>query len=159
MTNTADDARSLKRVDQLADLLDSKFTLPGTDIKFGVDAVLGLVPGGGDLVSYAASGALIVTMARHGASPLLVARMLINVALDAIVGSVPILGTVFDVVYKANNRNVRLLREHYEEGKHTGSVWPVVIGAIVVLLLIGAFVSYLAYVVLSWLWGLLTAAA
>lgn len=159
MTNTADDARSLKRVDQLADLLDSKFTLPGTDIKFGVDAVLGLVPGGGDLVSYAASGALIVTMARHGASPLLVARMLINVALDAIVGSIPVLGTVFDVVYKANNRNVRLLREHYEEGKHTGSVWPVVIGAIVVLLLIGAFVSYLAYVVLSWLWGLLTATA
>ena len=157
MTPPTDPAKApaLKRADQLADLLDSRFVIPGTDIRFGVDALLGLVPGGGDLVGYVASGALVLTMARHGASPLLVARMLGNVLLDTVVGSVPVLGTVFDVAYKANNRNVRLLREHYAEGKHTGSAAPVIAIALAGLLIIGALGLYLAYLLLTWLLALL----
>ena len=62
--------------------------------------------------------------------------MLFNVALDALVGSVPILGNIFDLFYKANYRNVELMKEFYAEGEHTGSVWPVVIGVVLSLLAI-----------------------
>jgi hypothetical protein len=129
----------LKWVDTFSRVLDTKFRIPGTGIRFGLDAILGLLPVGGDIVSLGMSGTLVATMARHGASPRLVARMLVNVALDTVIGSIPILGTLFDVVYKANYRNARLMREYYDEGKHRGSVWPVVLGvlAVVVALMIG----------------------
>ena len=142
----------LRSLDTLADWLDSRFTIPGTDIRFGLDAVVGLIPGAGNAAGYLASSALVLTMARHGASMRLVVRMLLNIALDATVGAIPILGSIFDVAFKANNRNVRLLREHYAEGKHTGSVWPVVLAALAGLLLVGALMVYVIYVVLAALW-------
>ena len=145
----------LRSLDTLADWLDSRFTIPGTDIRFGLDAVVGLIPGAGNAAGYLASSALVLTMARHGASMRLVVRMLLNIALDATVGAIPILGSIFDVAYKANNRNVRLLREHYAEGKHTGSAAPVIAIALAGLLIIGALGLYLAYLLLTWLFALL----
>ena len=144
-TSSQPQDKALERVDAVAKLLDSQFVIPGTDFRFGLDAVAGLLPVGGDVASFMASGALVLTMARHGASGALVARMLVNVALDALIGSIPILGDLFDVAYKANNRNVRLLREHYEEGRHAGSPWPIVFGAAVVLLLIGGALGWLLW--------------
>ena len=126
----------LRYVDTFSRVLDTKFRIPGTDVRFGLDFILGLVPGAGDVLSLGMSGTLVATMARHGASPRLVARMLFNVALDAIVGAIPVLGNIFDLVYKANYRNAQLMREYYEEGKHTGSVWPVVLAVIAVVLFI-----------------------
>ncbi|WP_116125876.1 DUF4112 domain-containing protein [Lewinella sp. IMCC34183] len=134
----------LQWVDTFSRLLDTKFRIPGTGTRFGLDFILGLVPGAGDIVSLGMSGTLVATMARHGASPRLVARMLVNVILDAFVGSVPILGNIFDLFYKANYRNAELMREYYEEGKHQGSVWPVVlavIAAIVVLMILLVWVT------------------
>lgn len=124
----------LQWVDTYSRVLDTKFRIPGTDIRFGADFILGLLPGVGDMLSLGASGVLVATMARHGASPLLVLRMLINVALDATIGSVPLIGNVFDLFYKANARNAELMREYYEEGRHQGSVWPVVLMVIAVLI-------------------------
>lgn len=136
-------------------LLDSKFKIPGTDIRFGLEPIAGLVPFAGDAVGFVASGLLVTTMARHGASPRLVARMLVNVAVDAIVGSVPVLGSVFDIVFKANDRNVRLLREYYEEGRHAGSVWPIVLGTVAALLVLAVLLTWLLYEVAAWLWAAL----
>ena len=150
-----DSKAALRHVEAYSRLLDSKFRIPGTDVRFGIEPIAGLVPVAGDAVGYVASGILVLTMARHGATPLLVSRMLLNITVDAIVGAVPILGSIFDMVFKANDRNARLLREYYEDGKHTGSVWPVVIGTLAALLLLGVALAWLLFELGAWLWGLL----
>jgi len=127
------EAKELAWVEGLSELLDSKFTIPGTQISFGFDFLLGLIPGFGDVISLGFSGVLVATMAKHGASPRLVARMLVNVTLDAIFGSIPLLGNVFDLFFKANNRNAVLMREYYQQGKHSGSAWPVIAMVIAVI--------------------------
>lgn len=102
-------------------LMDSQFRFPGTNFRFGLDPILGFVPVAGDLASFAMSAAIVMTMARHGASKKLVVLMMLNIALDTLIGSIPVLGNIFDFFYKANERNVRMLRAHYEEGKYQGS--------------------------------------
>ncbi len=111
----------LKWVDKITHVMDSKFKIPGTDFRFGLDPILGLVPGLGDATSLAISGSLIYYMARFGASKKLVMMMIGNVILDATIGSIPILGNIFDFTYKANQRNVNMLRRYHQEGKYRGS--------------------------------------
>ncbi|MFK8164506.1 MAG: DUF4112 domain-containing protein [Lewinella sp.] len=140
----------LKWIDGFSRLLDTKFRVPGTDIRFGADFLLGLVPGAGDLVSLAMSGVLVATMAKNGASGMLAAKMLFNVALDALVGTIPILGNIFDLFYKANYRNAVLMREYYDEGEHQGSVWPVVIGVLVGLVVIFGLLIWVLTTMVWW---------
>ena len=104
----------LADLENLARNLDSRWRIPGTTIRFGLDAVAGLIPGAGDLAAAIISGHIILYGWRAGAPSHVLARMIGNVAIDTIVGSIPVLGSVFDVYYKANNRNVRLLRRHFE---------------------------------------------
>ena len=145
----------LRNVDRLSRLLDSKFRIPGTSIRFGADFLIGLIPYGGDILSFLMSGALVVTMAQHGASGKLVAKMLFNILLDTTVGAVPVLGDIFDLFYKSNRRNYHLLREHYAVGAHSGSAKGVIIGTIVALILL----FFLLLGVIVWIvqatWGLL----
>ena len=101
----------LARLERLADLLDSRFRVPGTDWRFGIDPLIGLVPGLGDVLSGAFSGWIVLEAWRMGAPPGLLVRMAVNVALDVLVGAVPVVGSVFDFAFKANRRNLRLLRE------------------------------------------------
>ena len=96
----------------LAFLLDSRWRVPVIGFRFGIDAVAGLLPVVGDLAAGAISAHIIHKAWRLGASRRLILQMAGNVALDVAVGSIPIAGTVFDVFFKANNVNVRLLREH-----------------------------------------------
>ncbi|TRX60505.1 DUF4112 domain-containing protein [Fulvivirga sp. M361] len=112
---------SIRAVEALSRLLDTKFKFPGTDFRFGLDPIISLVPVIGDVISYAISGLLIVTMYRHGASGKVVRRMVFNATLDAVIGSIPLIGTIFDFYFKANQRNVQLLKEHYarENAKKT----------------------------------------
>lgn len=154
LTDQQREVPELKWVDNFSQVLDTKFRIPGTQQRFGVDFLLGLVPGAGDLLSLSMSGILVATMARHGASPKLVFRMLINVLLDATVGSIPILGNIFDLVYKANYRNAVLMREYYDEGQHQGSVWPVVLAVVVAMIVIIGLFAWLAVWVLSLVLGL-----
>ncbi|MEM6769824.1 MAG: DUF4112 domain-containing protein [Bacteroidota bacterium] len=149
----AESVPQLQWVDKASQLLDTKFRIPGTDIRFGADFLLGLFPGAGDLISYGFSGILVITMARHGASPMLAARMLLNIALDALVGTVPVLGNIFDLFYKANYRNVELMKEFYAEGAHQGSVWPVVLGVIVALFGILVLVIWGIVALLGGVWS------
>ena len=145
----------LKNIDRLSELLDSRFRIPGTDIRFGVDFLIGLVPYGGDILSFMMSGALVLTMARHGASGGLVAKMLFNILLDTVVGAVPILGDIFDLFYKSNRRNYHLLREHYVEGKHDAGAKKVIIGTLIALVLLFILLLSLIVWVVGFTWGLL----
>ncbi len=146
----------LRWVERVSRLLDSKFRIPGTSIRFGLDPVFGLLPVAGDLATMLISLSLIYTMFRNGASGKLVAKMILNVLLDASIGSIPLIGTVFDVYYKANNRNVKLLRQYYQEGKHRGSAKGVIIPVILVFLLIIIMMFYAAWLIVSFLIGLVS---
>lgn len=138
----------LKWVDRISRLMDSKFIFPGTKFRFGIDPFLGLIPGAGDLGSYAVSLALIHAMYKHGASGLLITKMLFNASLDAVIGTVPLLGALFDFWFKANTRNVQLLREYHEEGKHQGSGKSLIALIITVAVLIMAGLIYLTVITL-----------
>ena len=105
---------TVARLDALSKLLDSAFVLPGTNIRFGLDGIIGLVPGIGDLVSTALSSYLIWEARRLGLPRWKIARMIANVAFDGAVGIVPFVGDAFDVLFKANRRNMRIIREHLE---------------------------------------------
>jgi len=129
-----DDAKKLKWVKSISHLMDSQFRLPGTNLRFGLDPILGLVPFLGDLSTFAVSGALVLTMARHGASRNVVIRMVVNIILDLVIGSIPVLGSLFDFGYKANERNVKMLQRHYTEGKYQGSGSGFLAAVIIVLL-------------------------
>lgn len=142
-------------VDTFSRFLDTRFRIPGTKVRFGADFFLGLIPYAGDVVSLGLSGVMIATMARHGASGILIARMLGNAALDATIGAIPILGDLFDLVYKANIRNLQLMREHYGEGKHKGSAWPVVIAIVLIILGILILVGWIAWQIFSFVWNLI----
>ncbi len=96
----------------LARLLDSAVGIPGTRIRFGLDSLVGIIPGAGDLAAAAASGYIILSSWRAGAPSSVLARMLLNLGVDTIVGSVPLLGDLFDVGFKANTRNAALLDQH-----------------------------------------------
>ena len=99
------------RLDALATLLDTAFILPGTNVRFGFDALIGLVPGIGDAITTAISLYIVHEARQLGAPPHLILRMLANVVVDGLVGAVPLVGDAFDVLWRANRRNVRLLRE------------------------------------------------
>jgi hypothetical protein len=99
------------RLDALATLLDTAFVLPGTNVRFGFDALIGLVPGIGDAITTAISLYIVLEARQLGAPAHLILRMLANVVVDGFVGAVPLVGDAFDVLWRANRRNVWLLRE------------------------------------------------
>src|SRR3979490_1422892 len=100
----------LARLDAVAKLLDIAFILPGTKIRYGIDGIIGLVPGGGDIIATALSLWLVREARALGAPWYVTARMLGNVAVQGAVGAVPVAGDAFDVLFRANMRNARLLR-------------------------------------------------
>jgi hypothetical protein len=104
---------ALDRIDMLATMFDTAFIVPGTNVRFGVESVLRLVPGIGDAAASALSCYLLYEAHRLGVPRLLFARMVGNVVLEGTVGAVPLAGDAFDVFFRANRRNVALLREHF----------------------------------------------
>ena len=102
----------LERLQTLSRLLDNAFVIPGTRYRFGFDALIGLVPGLGDAASAVFSSYLILQASRLGAPRSVVSRMIANVAIDTVVGWVPLLGDLFDVAWKSNVKNMALLEQH-----------------------------------------------
>ncbi|MBA2500095.1 MAG: DUF4112 domain-containing protein [Chitinophagaceae bacterium] len=135
------DLKSIARLRGLAKLMDAQFKIPGTDIRFGLDGLLGLIPGAGDLSTFAVSGYMVMILAQNGASGFVLARMVMNILIDAIFGSIPLLGDIFDVYFKANIRNIKLMEEHYVEGRHRGGAWKVIVPVLLfVLVIIGLII-------------------
>ena len=112
---------SRARLEAIARLLDSRWSIPGTNIRFGADAVMNLVPGIGLVAAKAVSAYLIWEAHRLGVPFRTLLRMVGNVGLDAVLSAVPVAGWVGDVFYRANLRNMALLREHLDRpGRTTG---------------------------------------
>src|SRR3982751_2515496 len=124
---------SLGRVKAVASVLDDAIRVPGTDIRFGVDPLVGLIPGLGDLLGGAASAYILLEAARAGAPSSVLLRMSLNVGIDTLIGGVPILGDLFDFAWKSNTRNARLLSRHVEAPGQTRRAST----ALVVLLIAG----------------------
>ena len=131
----------LERLRTVSRLLDNAFVIPGTRYRFGFDALIGLVPGLGDAVSAIFSGYIILQASRLGAPKSVVTRMIGNVALDTLVGWVPVLGDLFDVAWKSNLRNMALLETHLQQpaAAQAGSRKALVLlGGVLLLLIVGA---------------------
>ena len=137
-------------IELLARLMDGVFKVPGSRIRFGLDAILGLLPGVGDSLTALVSLYVLHAARQQGVPRIALLRMVSNVAIDVVLGSVPFLGDVFDLFWRSNEKNVALLRKHLqatpvEARKAKASDWFFIGGVAVVLLalLIGsAFVAY-----------------
>lgn len=104
----------IERLDRLADLLDESIRIPVIGYRIGYDAIIGLIPGIGDLAGLALSSYIVVEAARYKLPKSTLLRMVTNVAIEAVVGSIPLIGDVFDATYKANLRNLRLLHKRLD---------------------------------------------
>ena len=143
----------LKSLNVMAEILDNRFRFPGTQFRFGIDAIIGLIPYLGDVLTFLVSGYLIIVMVRKGASGMLVLKMLLNIFIDGAVGTIPFLGDLFDFRHRANTKNVNLLMEHYNEGKHQGSAWWVIIFVIIMLIALIVLSVYVIGKVVYWVFS------
>ena len=112
-----DNLTEIKLARQINKLMDEAFTVPGTNFKFGIDPLLGFVPVAGDGISLVFSGLVVMLAVRKGIDFRTLVKMIGNVVLDFAVGSIPILGNIFDFGYKANRRNMELLEKFHTSGK------------------------------------------
>lgn len=110
--------QSLARLELLAKVMDSAFVLPGTNVRMGLDAIIGIVPVVGDLISQTISSYLIWEAKRLGVSKLTLWRMIGNSAIDTVIGIVPLVGDAFDIAFRANMKNLALLKAHLEKHGH-----------------------------------------
>lgn len=133
-------ATDLRRARALARLLDSAIGIPGTSIRIGLDPIIGLVPGAGDVITASMSAYLIVVAARAGAPAPVLVRMVANILVDTGLGAVPIVGDLFDVAFKSNVKNLRLLERHATEPAtvtKSNRGLGIALAAVVVILVLG----------------------
>jgi hypothetical protein len=142
-----------RRLARLAWLLDNSIPIPGLRFRVGLDAILGLIPGLGDLIGVLFSSYIVREAARVGAPPSVLARMAFNVAIEGAIGLVPFAGDLFDAVWKANQRNIALLDahlEHPQRAKKSSRAFVAVL--VVVLVAFIALTAALAIVIVRALW-------
>jgi len=129
--------QTVKRLQRLAELWDAGFRIPGTGIRLGLDPIIGLVPGVGDAAGALVASYVVLQAARLQVPPSTLLRMLANIAIDAMLGTVPVLGDIFDVAWKANLKNVALIEHHLSDphgARRASRAWIVAVIAVVLLL-------------------------
>ena len=137
-----------RRLGRIAWLLDNSIPLPGGRFRIGIDAILGLIPGVGDVIGVLLSSYIVREAARAGAPPTVLVRMAWNVVVEGIVGTIPVLGDLFDAAWKANQRNFALLEAHLDQPQRVRrSSRLFVAGLVLALLAFLALVSAVAYFV------------
>ena len=141
-----------KGLDDLSRYLDGLFRIPGTDWRFGLDALIGLIPNVGDTLTSFASFYILVSGVRYGVPKITLLRMALNIGIDYLIGSIPFLGDAFDFFWKSNQRNMDLIRER-ATGKNAGTksdyIFIFVLIGLLVLLLVGSIVA--SGVILYWI--------
>ena len=143
------ESEPVKRVQALSRLLDNAIAIPGIGYRIGLDPILGLLPGGGDLISGIISVYVVFEAARLGVPAATLGRMGFNIILEVLLGTVPMVGDFFDVVWKANAKNVRLLERHMispRPRKKLDKLLAVVIVAVLLAIVLGAATLSLLFV-------------
>jgi hypothetical protein len=142
-----------EQLDTLADVMDSAFPIPGTNWRIGLDPIIGLIPGLGDIISSAFSFFIVFAAWQRNLPKVTIARMVGNIAVDTLVGAMPLLGDIFDAAWKSNKKNVALLKRATAEQaqgtglRHHARDW----GALLMLVLAAAAMIAVPIWVLIWL--------
>jgi len=146
-------AQTKDKLSRLAWLMDSSFQIPGTQIRFGLDGLIGLIPGIGDALGAIISSHILTQAAHMGAPKSVLLKMAFNIGLDAILGIIPVVGDISDFVWKANQRNVQLLNDYLEQPEITVTHSRFFVG-ILGLLAFGVVVliGMLGFLLMRWLW-------
>lgn len=151
LRSRAEQLFSDENLDLLAHLLDDWFHIPGTPIRLGLDGLIGLIPGLGDILAGLASCVLILAAWIRGVPYVTLARMLVNVGLEVAIGAVPFFGDIFIVAWKANRRNYRLLTRHlHQPHHHTWKDWAFLSGLIAAVLIVLAAPLVVLLLLLAW---------
>lgn len=143
----------LKSISKISKLMDSQFEVGG--FKFGLDPILNIIPFAGDAATGIVSFALVYAMYQHGASGKIIVKMLWNVLVDLVIGAIPVLGWIFDFYFKANDRNITLLNQHYLEGKHTGSAKGIIVWILIGFVVFIVLAIWAIWAITSWLVGVI----
>jgi len=112
--NTLERLATLNRIRKLSRLMDTAIGIPGTKFRIGLDPIIGLIPGAGDLISTSFSAYIIYLATRLGIPSKDIQRMILNIGLEAVVGTLPLVGDLFDAYYKSNIRNLAILEQHLQ---------------------------------------------
>jgi hypothetical protein len=140
-----------ENLDLLARVLDEWFRIPGTSIRFGLDGIIGLVPWAGDVLAGLASYVIIIAAWFRGVPYITLTRMVVNLGIDVIIGSIPLLGDAFDIAWKANRRNYALVSRHLEQPhRHTWKDWVFLL--LIAIAVAAIFVVPLLLLILAMEW-------
>ncbi|MEG4938731.1 DUF4112 domain-containing protein [Microcoleus sp. F4-D5] len=148
---------SLRRLRRISHLLDNSIPIPGTKYRIGLDPILGLIPGGGDLISSIFAGYVVFKSAQMGVPQETLVQMAANIVFDTVAGTVPVAGDLLDVAWKANVKNIELLDAHLgspEQGKKAD--WLFVAALLLGLMLIVGGVIFLSVMLFGWLFQVIT---
>ncbi|MEM7593877.1 MAG: DUF4112 domain-containing protein [Cyanobacteria bacterium P01_A01_bin.83] len=142
----------LSKLRRVSRLLDNAITIPGTKISFGLDPILGLLPGGGDTLTGGIAAYIVVEAARMGIPREILGKMVGNILIDSFAGTIPVVGDLFDVGWKANVKNIELLEEHLGVADSNQSDKLFIIGLIIVLALIVLGFATITFFTVTWFW-------
>ncbi|MEG5036698.1 DUF4112 domain-containing protein [Microcoleus sp. AT3-D2] len=148
---------SLRRLRRISHVLDNAIPIPGTKYRIGLDPILGLIPGGGDLISSIFAGYVVFKSAQMGVPQETLVKMAANIVFDTVAGTVPVAGDLLDVAWKANVKNIELLDAHLgspEQGKKAD--WLFVAALLLGLILIVGGVIFLSVMLFAWVFRALT---
>ncbi|HEY9767365.1 MAG TPA: DUF4112 domain-containing protein [Coleofasciculaceae cyanobacterium] len=153
----------ISKLRRISRLLDNAIAIPGTKIRFGLDPILGLLPGGGDTITGGIAAYIVVEAARMGVPREILGKMVGNIIIDSFAGTIPVVGDLFDVGWKANIKNMELLEEHLhiaelsksDRGARTFSDRLFIFGLILLLGLIILGFATIAFFTVTWFWNLI----
>ena len=144
-------SRDVQNLERLAEILDNKFIIPGTKVRFGLDGIIGLIPYIGDLITFLISGYLMFLIAKKGAGTRVIFKMLWYIWIDGLIGTIPFIGDIFDFRYRANLKNIELMKEFIQEGKHKGHAWGLLLFLIGLLLALIFLSIWIIKEILVWI--------
>ena len=146
----------LGKLRRVSKLLDNAITIPGTKISFGLDPILGLLPGGGDTLTGGISAYIVVEAARMGVPREIIYQMVGNILIDSFAGTVPVVGDLFDLGWKSNVKNIELLEKHLDVAESGKSDKLFLFGLVLLLTLIVLGFAVITFFTVTWFWKLIT---
>ncbi|MCC0179166.1 DUF4112 domain-containing protein [Waterburya agarophytonicola K14] len=146
----------IKKLRRISKVLDNAIAIPGTKLRFGLDPILGLLPGGGDTITGGLSAYIVVEAAKMGLPREIIGQMIVNILIDSFAGTIPVLGDLFDFGWKSNVKNIELLEKHLDLGEPEKSNPLLVFGLILLLTMIVLGFAALTFFSVRFFWNLIS---